>query len=150
MRDSVNWQFMNASLRFKKVDVCGLYHGAIPFGEMVVMESVQEACRQQDASLNMGDVSRKLCVSKPAVSQILGSLERKGYIVRDVDKDDRRRIMVRSTQEGELALANSRQCYEEAVNRLLGQMTDEELATLVRLMDRLADIHSQLKNNTNL
>lgn len=97
----------------------------------------------------MGEIAQQLCVSRPAVSQMLSSLEGKGYIVRRIDPMDRRRITVVSTEEGKRALEESQQCYDEAVDQFLASISREELETLTRLMLRLTEIYNELKAQKN-
>lgn len=145
MYDDVKRQFIHATLHFKKVDVCELSRGAVPLGELVVMGRVQQGCPRSGTCLNVAEIADQLSVSRPAVSQILGSLEEKGYITRQIDPADRRRIAVRNTEEGRKALEESEQLYDEATDQLLQSMSLEELQTLIRLMNRLSDIYQDLK-----
>ncbi|MDL2327312.1 MarR family transcriptional regulator [Ruminococcaceae bacterium OttesenSCG-928-A11] len=147
MNDDVKRQFIRATLHFKKVDMCELARGGIPFGEMVVMGWVQQRCPAHGGCLNVAEIASQLCVSRPAVSQILSSLEGKGYIVRQIDPADRRRITVVSTEEGAAALEDSQRRYDDAVDRFLASMTMEELETLIRLMNRLTNIYNDLRSN---
>ena len=148
MYDDVKRQFIHATLHFKKVDVCELSCGAIPLTEMVVMGRVQQGCPHAGTCLNVAEIASQLCISRPAVSQILGSLEEKGYITRQINPADRRRIAVRSTEEGRRVLEQSQQLFDEAADRLLASMTLEELKTLIGLMTRLTDIYEDLKAQT--
>ncbi len=143
MNDDVKHQFIRAALLFKKVDI-GELAGGIPYGEMVVMARVQAL--QPQSCLNAAELADRLCVSRPAVSQMLRSLEGKGYIVRQPNPADRRRITVVSTNEGSLALRQAQRRYNTAVNHVLGAMTPEELTTLIHLMNRLTSVYNELKN----
>lgn len=145
MYDDVKRQFIYATLHFKKVDVCELSRGAIPLSEMVVMGRVQQGCPQNGTCLNVAEIANHLCISRPAISQILGSLEQKGYITRQIDPVDRRRITVRNTEKGKQVLEESQQLYDEAAEQLLASMSLEELKTLISLMTRLTTIYEDLK-----
>lgn len=147
MNDDVKRQFIHATIHFKKVDMCELSRGCIPYGEMVVMSWVQQRCPVSGGCLNVGEIANQLCVTRPAVSQILSSLEGKGYIVRQIDPADRRRITVQSTEAGGRALQDAQQRYDAALDQFLASMTVEELETLTRLMNRLTGIFNDLKNN---
>ena len=62
----------------------------------------------EDPDLSISDIRENLDVSKPAVSQILNALQNKGLVTREISKEDRRKIIVRLTPEGDALLLDFR------------------------------------------
>ena len=89
-----------------------------------------------------GDIGNEMNVSTARIAQTLNSIEKKGWITREIDPDDRRRIRVRLTPEGK--------AFEEKHSRMIIDMTAEMLAGLgesdaveyVRILGRLAEMAS--------
>lgn len=68
------------------------------------------------------EVSRALRVPMPTLSNILRELERSGYIRREVDEIDRRRVIIRRTRDGEEALKHCVRVVDRAVVQKLNEM----------------------------
>ena len=86
-----------------------------------------------------GEISSEMEVSSARVAATLNSLEKKGLITRQIDRNNRRKILVSITQEGkELAEERYRVLLEKAVATLkyLGEYDAKEY---VRIMGRLAE-----------
>lgn len=142
-------EFVSATLRFKKVDICSLSAGSIHVGELVVMGNIATRCNCPGSTLDVAEISRQLHVSKPAVSQMLNSLEKKGCIVRQINPDDRRRISVETTPKGQQVLDESTSRYDDAMELLLQRFGAEEMQALVEQLNRLADIYEELLDEKN-
>lgn len=61
----------------------------------------------------LGDVIRHLGVSKQAAGQLVDALVLRGYLVREVDPEDRRRLVVTLTGRGEAAAAVIRSAVQD-------------------------------------
>jgi DNA-binding MarR family transcriptional regulator len=91
------------------------------------------------------ELQQRTCTSSARVAAVLGALEKKGLIAREVDQQDRRRVLVTITDEGreraerELAEMNA---VLETLFVALGQEDTEEL---VRLLGRLLEVFVQLE-----
>ena len=75
----------------------------------------QEMARNENG-VYVSQLAKELKVSSPAVSRMLGILENKGPIGRDVDKDNRRNTYVYLTQQGEEEIAETERLLDEALN----------------------------------
>lgn len=67
-----------------------------------------------DKKVYVSDIQSNLYITKPAVSQMLNTLEKKGYVIREIDKSDRRKIAVALTSEGQGVLRRT----EEYSNKM--------------------------------
>ncbi len=90
--------------------------------------------------ISPSEISKKIDVSTPRVCAILNSLEGKELITREVDKDNRRNIIVRATKEG---LASADEHYREGIKKyakLLEDLGENDAKELVRIICRLSEI----------
>lgn len=79
----------------------------------------------------------QLGVSAPAVSRTLKNLESKGYILREINPEDRRSVRISVTDSGISAMT---ECIIESVqivNEALADFSDEELRAMIHLHNKL-------------
>jgi DNA-binding MarR family transcriptional regulator len=92
------------------------------------------------------DMIRGLGVTKQAASQLIDTLVLRGYLTRDVNPEDRRRMTIALTERGRAAAAAVRSGVELIDAELARMITPSELAglragleALGHLRDRMAD-----------
>ena len=76
--------------------------------------------------------------SHARLTKILGELEQTGYIRRDSDPRDRRRVIVRLTEEGYAFATHCREEMLSHLSRSLELLGPEDAAHLVRITRRMA------------
>jgi DNA-binding MarR family transcriptional regulator len=89
-----------------------------------------------------------LCVSKAAVSQILGSLEKRGYIRRAIDRDNRRKIIITLTKKGKSAVDKGQKHMDDLVASIIERFGEEDVRDFVRLLDRFAEVVDETVNKS--
>ena len=136
--------FLSALARFKKM--CVSYPGScdLQLVEWTIMQHAASACDESGKCLNVTEIQQVLHISRPGVSQSLSSLERKGYIVRQIDTADRRKIKVSITQEGKEKLSQSCQVYDGMMAALLQEYGTENLSLLCQQLHALADVYDRI------
>jgi DNA-binding MarR family transcriptional regulator len=80
-----------------------------------------------------------LAVSKAAVSQMLGSLEKRDYIRRETDRDNRRKIIITLTKKGKSAVDAAKKNMDALLLCIVERFGVENSRNLVRLLDRFAE-----------
>jgi hypothetical protein len=71
---------------------------------------------------------------------VIDRLEKAGYVVREADPTDRRRVIVQAVPERGRAVGRLFDSMQQAVERLYERYTDDELAALVDVNDRMLPI----------
>lgn len=90
------------------------------------------------------DITAELDISKQATSQLFDTLVVRGYLRRDTDPADRRRMTIEATERGVDAAAAVRRAVE-SVDAQLGEMIDaDQLAGLRAGLMALADIRERM------
>jgi DNA-binding MarR family transcriptional regulator len=77
-----------------------------------------------------GELAERFGVSLPTVSKTAGALERQGWVAREPDPGDRRRVLISITDEGERFLTETHAKAEEHLARAIDSLTDEELVAV--------------------
>ena len=75
-----------------------------------------------------------MCVDANMVVQLLNSLEKRGFAVRERDPQDRRRHVVRITAKGTRALVRAEAVIEQSIDAVLGPLDEDERSQLRRLL----------------
>jgi DNA-binding MarR family transcriptional regulator len=113
--------------------------GVDEFWEIEVLLSLKRAPGHRRSA---GDLLRECHVTSGAITNRVDRLERRGWVRRDTDPDDRRQVLISLTDEG-LAQANhvittKNQCEQRLfsrVDRKLLERVTVELRTVLRAMD---------------
>ena len=93
--------------------------------------------RQGEDSMRIGDLHHCTHTSLPAVSQSLGVLEAKGFVVRSTDPGDRRSVKVSLTPEGDEAIETALEKARNFLNRLETKLGAENMEQLSEALDAL-------------
>lgn len=91
-------------------------------------------------NVTSGELSEKLNVSTARVASILNSLEAKGYIIRNVDKLDKRKIYVKITMEGKLIANNIKNELMNKIINVVKEIGEEEIKEYVRISLKIRNI----------
>ncbi len=83
-----------------------------------------------DGPRSPGELAGRFGVRLPTVSKTAAALERHGWITRESDPTDRRRVLIRITGEGKRFLVEAHVRAEEHLARAIDSLSDEELVTV--------------------
>lgn len=86
------------------------------------------------------ELSTALQASTARISALLGALEKKGQIVRDIDKNNRRNILVTITEEGRNRVEMEMKEIKHRMMRVFADMGEADAEEFIRLTRRFADI----------
>jgi DNA-binding MarR family transcriptional regulator len=93
-----------------------------------------------------GDLIRELGVSKQAASQLIDTLVLRGYLEREVNADDRRRMTIELTERGRGAAEAVRDGVEAVDTELAELISPAELAGLRAGLIALTTIRERLED----
>jgi len=88
------------------------------------------------------EISGEMGVSSARVAAALNSLEGKGLITRQIDLNDRRKILVRITPEGRALAEEQEGAVVEGTAKMLALLGEQDAKEHIRIMGRLAEIMS--------
>ena len=80
------------------------------------------------------ELSTLMAVDANMVVNLLNSLEKRGFAVRERDPDDRRRHVVQITPKGTRALVRAEAAIEDSIDSVLGLLDHDERAQLRALL----------------
>ena len=95
-----------------------------------------------DGDITPGDISKAACTTPARIAAELNSLENKQLITREIDTNNRRRILVRITPDGEKAAAKNHCAFIDAAEMLLKQLGEKDAREYVRIIGKIAAIQN--------
>jgi MarR family transcriptional regulator for hemolysin len=101
----------------------------------------------QGHEMGQDQLVEQLDVSKPAVSRTIDSLEKKGYIARQPNPDDKRAHQIRLTRRALEAGPAIEQIYNHIYTLAMQGISAEEFDYFVKLFERISEnfAHEQAK-----
>lgn len=90
-----------------------------------------------------GDIGKVMNVSSARIAQTLNSLEKKGWVTREIDAEDRRRILVKLTAEGKKQTEQHQEKVIRNTIKILELLGEHDAKEYVRITGRLAEIMPQ-------
>jgi DNA-binding MarR family transcriptional regulator len=93
-----------------------------------------------DGRLRMTDLANATMLSSGGLTRLVGRLEARGLVRRDVDPEDRRAFHASLTESGREKLAQARKPHDAVIQRELGdRLTARELRFLERTLGKLLE-----------
>jgi DNA-binding MarR family transcriptional regulator len=97
------------------------------------------------AAVNVSEINKDMFVTKSAVSQTLNVLEKEGYITREMDRGDRRKITVTLTPQGESALKSAQLQADQMLETVVSRFGEDNTKKLIELFEKFMDTVESLK-----
>lgn len=145
MDKSLKEQYMRAIIRFRKVGIILPYTSDLNITELVVMRGLEENCPYSDNNISISEVQEGLHITKSAISQMMNSLEKKGFIERRIDTEDRRKIVVTLTQAGKDILKETKESANHNLSEIISHLGDGNTKQFIDLLNQVSDISEELK-----
>jgi len=93
-----------------------------------------------------GEIGHEMDVSSARIASALNSLEKKGLITRQIDTNDRRKILVGITQEGKEIAENHYKKTLEIAAKMLELLGEHDAKEYIRVTKKLVEVLPDCKN----
>jgi DNA-binding MarR family transcriptional regulator len=145
MELSINDQLLRHMFRFKKVGPA--FSSELDFNvtELAIMRRISKNASVTESNECIADIQNRLYITKAAVSQTLNSLEKKGYISREIHKTDRRRVILALTPIGQDYLDTKSEHMYSMLSEIISRFGVENTKSLIKLLDQFADTVDEIK-----
>lgn len=114
--------------------------------EILALEIVRNHNSNNDWSTLISEISDTLCVTHPAVSQILGSLEDKGYLNRYKSKPDRRLVKFTLTENGQKVFCETKNEINMIMNNIISCFGEERAIMFIQMVNDFTDSWKESQN----
>jgi len=97
----------------------------------------------------LAGIGEYLRVSKAAVSQMLGALEKRGLITREPDPDNRRTIIVKLTVKGNEMIGDFEREFDVYLMMLIDRFGEKDTREIIRLIYKFMEIVEKIPKDKN-
>ena len=109
-------------------------------GEMFILDYLERI----DRNVMPGELSNKTGGSSARTAIALRNLEQKGYIRRDIDKSDRRKIIVSLTDEGRRLTLEEREAVLRRMKAIVDALGESDVREYIRIVARVAEVSDKI------
>jgi len=99
--------------------------------------------------MTVSEISKRLLVTPPSITQILNTLESRGLIERHIDRADRRVIMVTLTEQGEQVARQAEEAFSEVMKGLINYLGEDQSNQLADLLFKVFRYFSENEAHMN-
>ena len=143
MADTLGRDFLRALFKLKSLLGSEFGKGGtgkknhINLPEYILLREIAENAIGADTNTELADIREFLSISKAAVSQMLASLEKKGYITREVNPENRKYLIVTLTPQGRRILQDINKVYTCRLQQIIKIMGEQNIKYMIRLINLL-------------
>lgn len=84
-----------------------------------------------------GELCQEIQVTTPRITVLLSALEKDEMIERSIDREDRRKVMIRLTRKGQAFVRDHQEGFRSYVARLAEVLGEEDTQALVRILNKI-------------
>lgn len=131
----------NEQLRHFSTDTI-LFHQAV--AERLGLNSTDHKCLDiilRNQPITAGKLSELTGLTTGTVTGVIDRLEKAGYVFREKDQEDRRKVMIRvHTKKAESEIMSNLQSFGQSMKAMLEQYDNEQIKLLFDFFERSRDI----------
>ncbi len=92
----------------------------------------------EEGSMSQKALTDRICIRSGSASEVLGKLEKAGYICRTVSEADRRGMDIALTREGETHARETTRLRNAWISSQFSSLTEAEKETLLEILEKLS------------
>lgn len=104
--------------------------------EIRVLFCIKHGMKPGVSAMKVSEISKRLHVTSPSVTQLLKGLEVNGYIERHVDLLDRRVVYIKLSEKGEAFTRQALEAFTSSVDGLVEYLGEEQSNQLAELLSK--------------
>lgn len=109
-----------------------LFNEDLSSKQMIIMDLVKK-----ESQLSISQLAEAMNVTSSAVSQIVSKLEKEKYLLRTINPDNRREIIVQLDERGHQYYSKEEEINREIVNRFYSRMKIEDMIQLRDILEKI-------------
>ena len=127
-------ELFRAMSQFRKLKFNDMFPN-INRAEFFTMSMIMD--KEENGKITISELATKAHVLPPAMSRTLRGLENKGYVERNVNKQDRRNTYVELTELGKEVAQHTRTSMCEFGRAVMDQLDEEEMKRLISYLNHI-------------
>lgn len=141
-------KLMRAFMQFHRVQAHGRNFANCTPGEIRMLFCIRQGTASENSEMKVSEISKRLQVTSPTVTQLLKGLEANGLIERRIDRADRRAVGITLTKQGELVVVKATEAFADSFEGLIEYLGEEESNQLADLLLKAAGYYSEKATNS--
>ena len=130
-------KLMKTFMQFNKVE----WHqrsiaGCTP-SEIRLLFCIRKGAKPDTPDMKVSEISKRLHVTSPTITQLLKGLEANGLIERHIDPTDRRAVGITLTEKGEMVTQQAADAFSASIDGLIEYLGEEQSNQLAELLTRV-------------
>ena len=105
--------------------------------EVRVLLCIKQLSNDSQNVVNVSEISRRMYVTSPTVTELIKALSSKGYIERCVDTKDKRVVDIKLTEKGEKIVQKTTNYFNSLFSGLIEKIGVEQSEKLLDLLDQV-------------
>jgi DNA-binding MarR family transcriptional regulator len=118
--------------------------GDVNLAEIALLKAIDDDALDTDGA----KIQKLLHIKKAAVSQMLGALEKKGYLIREINPDNRRKLILTLTDRGRNILLETDNYVDSLSAQIIKKFGEKETRDFIQDFDRLAEVITRVLENS--
>ncbi|EPD52249.1 hypothetical protein HMPREF1210_01602 [Paenisporosarcina sp. HGH0030] len=119
-------------IRSTRQDFAVEFEGYIPFNEFTVLRALEE-----DRTLRVSDVARRLNSTNSYVTLTSDKLVQKGFLIRERNDSDRRTVYMTLTDEGLTLVKKMDEIMFAYFSKTFGDISNEEMLSVMNILQKI-------------
>lgn len=145
MDSNLREEYIRTLFRFKKTGFHFPKALEVNMTELFVMMGMNRNTFCHGKNVNVPEIQNHMHITKAAISQIFTSLEKRGYIIRETDRTNRRKITVELTDAGRKVLEDAKEQMDQELDLILSRFGEQNAWQLIALLRQMSDISDEIK-----
>lgn len=136
-------KFFSTMHQFQKLRIGDMFPRMTKMDGMTLMSIEHFNKKKEKGIITISELASEMHVQSSAVSRTLKSLEDKGYIVRTINKSDRRNTYVELTEPGRSMLKEAEEIMNSFAKAVITRMDEEDMNRLIAYLDELYHVSKE-------
>ena len=136
-------KLMRAFMQFHRVQAHQRNFANCTPGEIRTLFCIRNGATAGNPEMKVSEISKRLQVTSPTVTQLLKGLEANGLVERRIDPADRRAVGITLTKRGELVVVKAAEAFSASFEGLIEYLGEEESDRLADLLLKVAHYYSE-------
>jgi DNA-binding MarR family transcriptional regulator len=134
---TIEFKLLRLFMQLKRLDLQRQPIAGCKPSEIKVLFCIKKSANGILPEMKVSEISRRLQVTSPTITQLLKGLEAHGLIERHIDNIDRRSVGVKLTPKGEAVTQQAMDTLLASISGLIEYLGEEQSTQLVELLSKV-------------
>ncbi|MBA2284275.1 MAG: winged helix-turn-helix transcriptional regulator [Ktedonobacteraceae bacterium] len=117
--------------------------------EIRVLFCIKKGLTPDCPEMKVSEISKRLHVTSPTITQLMKGLEANGLIERSIDPSDRRAVGITLTAKGEMVTQQAAEAFAASLNELIAYLGEEQSNQLAELLAKVFRYYNEKATSTH-